>query len=93
MPQIALTGTLACAADDLALVARLLPEHVRLSRAEPGCLSFHVAPSAADPLVFEVRELFDSREAFDAHQARSRTSDWGRATAHIPREYRIEERG
>lgn len=35
--SITVTGTLTCStADEAALVAAMLPEHIRLSRAEPG---------------------------------------------------------
>lgn len=92
MPRIAVSGRLLCTASDLPIVSRLLPEHVRLTRAEPGCLAFHVVPSPNDPAVYLVDEVFENRAAFEAHQHRTRASAWGRATAHIPREFAIEER-
>jgi quinol monooxygenase YgiN len=89
--MIRLTGTLTCATqEDAALVTRLLPEHMRLTRAEPGCLSFTVLPQA-DGLTWAVDETFADRAAFQAHQSRTMASDWGRATAHIPRSYQIVE--
>jgi quinol monooxygenase YgiN len=89
--MIRLTGTLRCATpEDSALVGRLLPDHIRLTRAEPGCLSFTVSP-AEDGLIWAVEETFADRAAFQAHQARTVASDWGRATAHIPRAYQIAE--
>lgn len=88
---ISLKGQLKLAPEDCALVEQLLPEHIRLSRAEPGCLSFHVTPCPTDPMVLEVRETFTDRAAFDAHQSRTKTSAWGIQTAHIPRLYEIEE--
>ena len=69
------------------LVASLLPEHIRLTRAEPGCLSFSVTRTS-DPLVWQVEERFTDRAAFDAHQARNRASAWYKATAHLRRDYR-----
>ncbi len=68
-----------------------LDEHVRLARAEPGCLSFQVTPDPKLPGRFNVAEPFASREDFEAHQARAATRDWGRLTRGIPRSYRIEE--
>jgi quinol monooxygenase YgiN len=89
--MIRLTGTLRCATpEDSALVGHLLPDHIRLTRAEPGCLSFTVSP-AEDGLIWAVDETFADRAAFQAHQARTVASDWGRATAHIPRSYQIAE--
>ncbi len=68
-----------------------LDEHVRLTRAEPGCLSFQVTPDPKLPGRFNVAERFASREDFQAHQARTAASHWGRLTQGIPRSYRIEE--
>jgi quinol monooxygenase YgiN len=89
--MIRLTGTLRCATpEDARLVERLLPEHIRLTLAEAGCLSFTVLPQE-DGLTWAVDETFADRAAFQAHQARTVASDWGRATAHIPRSYQIVE--
>jgi len=83
-----LTGQLRCASRHEAdLVRRHLPEHLRLTRAEPGCLAFDVAPTD-DPLVWRVEEAFADRAAFRAHQRRTRASAWWTATATIAREYR-----
>ena len=92
-PRIALTGRLLCRSEaEAAAVRDHLPEHIRLTRAEPGCLSFDVA-ATDDPLVWSVAELFETRAAFDAHQARTRASAWFAATRGIPRDYVVEERG
>ena len=91
MGVIRLTGHLFCAGEvQAALVTAHLPEHIRLTRAEPGCLSFEVRQSA-DPLVWEVAEVFSDRAAFDAHQARTAASAWGQATKGIERKYVITE--
>lgn len=86
---VTLTGTLTCDTDaDAARVRAFLPEHIRLTRAEPGCLSFEVIPTN-DPMVWTVAERFTDPAAFIAHQARAATSDWARATAGIARDYKI----
>ena len=91
--MIRLTGTLRCATpEDARLVERLLPDHIRRSRASAGCLSFTVLPRE-DGLTWAVDETFAGRAAFQAHQARTVASDWGRATAHIVREYSFAETG
>ncbi len=88
--MLKLIGRLTCKDEgEAALVARHLPEHIRLSRAEPGCLSFEV-PQVA-PLIWEVRESFTDRAAFDAHQIRTKASDWFRHSAGIAREYQMVE--
>jgi quinol monooxygenase YgiN len=90
--MIRLTGTLRCATpEDAHLVGRLLPDHIRLSRASAGCLSFTVLPQP-DGLTWAVDETFSDRAAFQAHQARTARSEWGLKTAHIAREYKIRDR-
>ena len=89
--KVALTGHLRCA--DQAEADRVqagLATHTRLTRAEPGCLSFDVTPTD-DPLVWHVAELFTDRAAFDAHQVRAAVSDWAKLTAGITRDYKITE--
>ncbi|MGB8814216.1 MAG: antibiotic biosynthesis monooxygenase [Paracoccaceae bacterium] len=90
-PKITLTGTLTCAtAADAAIVLQYLPEHIRLSRAEPGCLSF-TAVQTANPLVWQIDETFIDRPAFQAHQTRTRASAWYAASQHIPRAFTFTE--
>ena len=92
MPKIFLTGFLICRTmEEADRAASLLPEHIRLTRAEPGCEKFEVVRSMSDPLRFAVSEIFASRADFDAHSARARASAWGRATPNIPRDFTIPE--
>ncbi|MCU0901744.1 MAG: antibiotic biosynthesis monooxygenase [Cypionkella sp.] len=89
--MIRLKGHLICMSEDeAALVRQHLPEHIRLSRAEPGCLSFDVAQTD-DPMIWDVQESFRTRADFDAHQTRTRASPWFAATRHILRDFRVEE--
>lgn len=89
--MIRLTGTLRCATpEDAALVARLLPEHIRLTLASTGCLAFSVTPMPGG-LCWAVDETFADRAAFAAHQTRTAKSEWGLKTAHIAREYQISD--
>jgi quinol monooxygenase YgiN len=86
---IRLKGQVICAdTADAALVAAHIPTHIALTMAEPGCRSFTVTPTD-DPLIWTVDESFADQAAFDAHQTRTRASDWYRLTAHIPRRYVI----
>lgn len=88
---VRLTGRLICAnGEQAAKVRRHLPAHIRLSRAEQGCMNFDVVPTN-DPLVWQVNETFTDRPAFDAHQARMRASDWGTETIGIAREFEVTE--
>ncbi len=89
--MIRVTGTLTCPSpDDAEIVARLLPDHIRLSRAETGCLNFNVSRSA-NALVWTFDETFADRSAFAAHQTRTRASVWSGATAHLTRDFRVLE--
>ncbi|MGO1399204.1 MAG: putative quinol monooxygenase [Brachybacterium sp.] len=90
MSPVALKGHLVCAnSDEAAVVLHHLHRHIELTNAEAGCLRFDVVPTN-DPFVWEVSERFVDQEAFDAHQARVRASEWGRATSHITRDYVME---
>jgi quinol monooxygenase YgiN len=91
--MIRLRGQLVCMSDAEAQAVRShRAEHISLTRAEPGCLSFDI-DDTDDPMVFEVMESFTDRPAFDAHQARTRESRWFNATKGILRNFRLEEVG
>lgn len=87
MMPVHLSGWLICKDDtEAALVAQLLPDHIRMTRAEPGCEMFEVTQSD-DPLIWDVAERFTTQADFDAHQTRTRASIWGQQTSHIAREF------
>ena len=90
-PRLRLSGHIDVPADRLEAVAAALPDHIRLTRAEPGCLSFQVTPDSSHPGRFQVDELFTDRAAFDAHQARAGATHWARITAGIPRHYVVTD--
>ena len=93
MSQVILTGFLICRSlDESDRVAALLPDHIRLTRTEPGCLVFEVIRSMSDPVRFAVREVFACQADFEAHQTRARAALWGRATKGIPRDYMFTDR-
>ncbi len=91
MAKVKLSGFIIVPEHDLEVVVSELPNHIQLTRNEPGCLSFHVSQSDADPRRFEVTEEFASRAAFEHHQARIKTSRWGEVTGNVARHYEIEE--
>lgn len=94
MSKVTLTGFLVCRTlEEADRVAQHLPEHIRLTRAEPGCLRFEVLRSQADPACFAVAETYRDRAAFEAHQARLAATIWAKVTKGIPRDYRITEEG
>ncbi len=87
--KVCLRGYLVVPADRLEQVRTALPEHIALTRAEPGCLSFEVVEDAEIPGRYNVSEMFEDQTAFDAHQVRTRASAWFKVTDGIPREYSI----
>lgn len=87
--MVKLSGLLICLnASEARIVSDHLAEHIRLTLAEPGCLFFKVE-ATDDPLVWRVDEAFTDQQAFEAHQTRTRGSDWFKATAQIRREFQI----
>ena len=91
MGMIRLSGRLICRTHaEARAVAIALPNHIRLTRAEAGCLNFAVTPTT-DPFIWEVSETFVDRAAFDAHQTRTAASDWAAQTAGITRDYTVTD--
>ena len=89
--MIHLTGTLTCpTSDDLKIVETYLPEHIALSRAEPGCLSFTVIQTS-NPMVWHLKETFTDHATFEAHQARSLASNWWIQSQNLVRDFQITE--
>jgi len=88
MGMIRLSGRLICKDEaEAQIVADYLPEHIRLSRAEPGCLRFDAAPTE-NPLVWQLDEAFVDEAAFQAHQTRNRASLWWEKSQAIQRDFR-----
>ncbi|MBU3029920.1 GNAT family N-acetyltransferase [Paracoccus marinaquae] len=86
-PMIALNGRLICTdAAQMMTALSLLPDHVELSRAEPGCLHFDIRQDD-DPLIWNLAELFTDEDAFAAHKARTGNSLWGQASGAITRDF------
>ena len=85
--KVHLRGHITVPQDRLEQVRQALPAHISLTRAEAGCISFEVCEDSNQPGRFEVSEVFANRAAFEAHQDRTKNSDWYRITQGIPREY------
>ncbi|WP_343319689.1 hypothetical protein AAFM46_03960 [Arthrobacter sp. TMP15] len=87
--KIVLTGQLVCQSDDeIAVVIEFLPQHIELTLAESGCISFKVEQSE-NPWVWDVSERFTDADSFRLHQERVRDSQWGHVTANIKRSYSV----
>ncbi|WP_299983079.1 putative quinol monooxygenase [uncultured Ruegeria sp.] len=87
--KVYLQGHITVPSDRLDEVRRALPTHITLTRAEEGCIAFEVSEDDAHPGRFNVSEVFSNQAAFDAHQDRTRNSDWFRITQGIPRAYSV----
>lgn len=89
--MIRLTGTLTGQTpDDLKIVEAYLPDHINLSRAEPGCISFDLIQTA-DRLVWQLDESYVDKAAFEAHQTRNRASIWWEMSQGLVRDFKITE--
>ncbi|MCS6758296.1 MAG: antibiotic biosynthesis monooxygenase [Candidatus Devosia euplotis] len=66
-----------------------MPDHIGMTRAEPGCLSFEVSQDPATPGRFLVWEIFADQAAFERHQALTKASVWAEITAGLNRHYTI----
>ncbi len=64
-----------------------LPEHIRLTRAEAGCLRFEVIQDEEEKSKFHVFEIFKSTAAFKFHQSRGAQTSWAQASKDISRNY------
>ncbi|MCL1137311.1 putative quinol monooxygenase [Shewanella pneumatophori] len=83
MAKIILQGFIIVPDLDLELVSRELVTHKSLTLKEAGCLTFSVVPDESNPNKFNVYEEFVDQTAFDNHQARVKSSQWGKVTSHI----------
>jgi quinol monooxygenase YgiN len=91
LAKVILQGQLIIPDEDLAMVLVHLPEHVELTRKEPGCLVFEVTQDPTNDNVLNVYEEFKDQQAFAAHQARAKNSRWGSVSANAERHYEITE--
>ena len=67
----------------------LLPEHIKLSREEKGCLDFRVTQSKKTEGRFQVFEKFNSKRAYLYHQKRIKNSKWKNIMTKLKRDYEI----
>ncbi len=81
------SGYLLVPDDDLPMVLELMPTHIALSRAEPGCLKFDLWQDPQNPNHICLSESFQDRAAFDTHAARGKASEWGQKTSHMTRHF------
>ncbi|GGD31770.1 putative quinol monooxygenase [Sinisalibacter lacisalsi] len=90
-PRFSLTGHFDVPAGRADAIAAALPGRILFTRAEAGCLAFHETPDQEAPGCYKVAGLFESRAAFEAHQARTAASDRRRIGQGLPRAYETRE--
>ena len=73
---------------DRADFALALPEHTRLTNAEPGCHYFRVIPDPKIEGRYQVEECFDDQTAYDRHVERTEKTGWAKITRNIKRSYK-----
>lgn len=88
---VILTGHIDVPENRRAEIKAALPEHIRLTRAEPGCEVFEVVADPDAPGRYHVSERFTDRAAFEAHQERAAASAWAQISGGIPRSCQTEE--
>lgn len=89
MKEIILKGFILVSQNDLMAVKDELDNHIQLTRAETGCLTFKVTQDPLNPCRFDVYEEFVDEAAFQAHQARVKSSRWGKITVNVERHYTV----
>lgn len=84
---VTLKGYIDVPADRLDAVRAGMADHIRLSRAEPGCIRFDMHEGENGR--FYVDEEFVDAAAFEHHQDRNRASPWWKTTDGIPRHFDV----
>jgi quinol monooxygenase YgiN len=91
MTRIVLTGYILVPEADLEAVKQALPEHIKNTLAESGCIFFEITPDNKDPCRFNVHEVFKDKASFEHHQERAADSEWGSISARVARYYEVTE--
>ncbi|MBE0404578.1 putative quinol monooxygenase [Halomonas citrativorans] len=91
MAKVTLKGFIEVPGSDLDGVQAELNTHRQLTLEEPGCITFKVTQDKTDPCRFDVYEEFIDRKAFEEHQQRVASSDWGKLTRNVKRHYEVFE--
>ena len=87
---VILSGYIDVESAEIDNIKAVLPMHISATRAERGCQRFDIWQDAAQANIFHVFEVFDSHEAFKAHQARAQKSKWVNVSKNAVRHYDIE---
>lgn len=83
---VRVVGTMDLSVGRRGVVLDALPDHIDLTRSEPGCLTFNIEIEANH---LSVEEVFTDNAAFKAHQARIRGTLWASVTMGLERNYQV----
>ncbi len=89
MSKVTLRGHIVVPDDDFLAVEAELVNHIALTRAEQGCLVFEVTPDPENKNILYVYEEFVDQNAFEAHQQRVKSSQWGKISVNVGRHFEI----
>jgi quinol monooxygenase YgiN len=89
MGKVILEGYIVVSESDLINLKEHLDEHIKLTRAENGCIVFNVEQRNGKELIFDVYEEFSDKEAYYFHQERLKASPWYKATRKAERHYDV----
>ena len=89
MSRVILQGYIVVPESELPVIKAELAIHCELTKQEAGCLVFDVSPCPDSPNIFKVYEEFVDQQAFDLHQTRVKTSEWGKISVNVQRHYKI----
>jgi len=81
--MLVVTGTVTARPDSFEALLEAALEHVRRSRAEPGCLRHGVSIDAENPLTLVFYEEWEDRAALDAHFQRAASQDFMRTVGDL----------
>ncbi len=87
MTKVILQGYITIPQDDRQAILSALEIHKQLTLAETGCLTFQIIPCTDDDSKFNVYEEFIDMQAFEYHQQRVQSSEWGKVSANVKRYY------
>jgi len=86
--EFCLEGHIDVPAERVEQVNKALEDHIKLTRAEEGCIFFNVDPCSDVEGRFLVSEAFVDEYAFKFHQERAGSSPWAETSKDIPRNYK-----
>tara|TARA_R110001592_G_scaffold346310_1_gene638820 strand:- start:2105 stop:2428 length:324 start_codon:yes stop_codon:yes gene_type:complete len=89
--KVILKGFIVVPETNLEDVQQELVNHIKLTLEESGCLVLQVTQCDNNPNRFDVYEEFTDKASFEAHQARVKSSNWGKVSVNVERHYNILE--